>query len=195
MSSRELELSLHPRQPPLLRSIPPIEQISLYRSDESKEEKETREALQLSLSDPSPATNAASQKAPEVTQPPPIHRGVARTDSVEVQQRVAQLNMESTPTPSRVTNVTAIDLAAISQTGETIGAVAQEEPVPMPREKEPEVVRSYKPPDWAVQPSTSTSDARPLIPQSDEQLDEDEDEEMPSIDMRSDSEDDDANEE
>lgn len=43
----ELELLLHPRVPPLVRSLPHVETLSLFRAEESQEEVEARQALEL----------------------------------------------------------------------------------------------------------------------------------------------------
>lgn len=46
-NQRFIDVLLHPRLPPLLRSIPPLDTIVLARADESTEEKNAREALGL----------------------------------------------------------------------------------------------------------------------------------------------------
>ncbi|KAG6877240.1 hypothetical protein C0992_010466 [Termitomyces sp. T32_za158] len=42
-----LEILLHPRVPPLVRSLPHVESLSLFRAEESQEELDTREGLGL----------------------------------------------------------------------------------------------------------------------------------------------------
>ncbi|KAJ7781030.1 rRNA processing/ribosome biogenesis-domain-containing protein [Mycena metata] len=44
---RDLEMLLHPRLPPLVRSMPHIESLSLFRAEESQEEIDARESLGL----------------------------------------------------------------------------------------------------------------------------------------------------
>lgn len=56
--TRELELLIHPRAPPLVRSLPHVETLSLYRAEESQEEQETRQALHIGI--PGELATAAS---------------------------------------------------------------------------------------------------------------------------------------
>ncbi|KAK7060454.1 hypothetical protein VNI00_001219 [Paramarasmius palmivorus] len=48
-SLHELDLLLHPRLPPLLRSLPQVEALSLFRTEESEEEKLNRQDLGLEV--------------------------------------------------------------------------------------------------------------------------------------------------
>ncbi|KAK7061882.1 Pre-rRNA-processing protein rix1 [Favolaschia claudopus] len=72
---RDLEVLLHPRLPPLLRSMPAVEALSLFRSEESQEEVELRKTLGLGsaadgdvvmdeLPPPPPAAAAETSKLP-----------------------------------------------------------------------------------------------------------------------------------
>lgn len=45
-----MEVLLHPRLPPLVRSLPGVESLSLFRAEESQEETDTRQSLGLVLS-------------------------------------------------------------------------------------------------------------------------------------------------
>lgn len=47
---RDLERLLHPRVPPLARALPNIESLCLFRRDESLEERELRESLRIAIS-------------------------------------------------------------------------------------------------------------------------------------------------
>ncbi len=42
MVQAEIELLLHPRVPPLVRSLPHVEMLSLFRAEEGEEELDTR---------------------------------------------------------------------------------------------------------------------------------------------------------
>ncbi|TFK43691.1 rRNA processing/ribosome biogenesis-domain-containing protein [Crucibulum laeve] len=55
-SQRMFDLLLHPRIPPLVRSMPHVEALSLFHVEESQEEIDAREALELSTSKPKPTT-------------------------------------------------------------------------------------------------------------------------------------------
>ncbi|KAF7288291.1 RIX1 domain-containing protein [Mycena chlorophos] len=50
--SREIELLLHPRLPPLMRSMPGVEALSLFRAEESQEESDLLRSLGLVSADP-----------------------------------------------------------------------------------------------------------------------------------------------
>ena len=47
----EVELLLHPRVPPLVRSLPHVEMLSLFRAEEGEEEKENRKRIGLGVPD------------------------------------------------------------------------------------------------------------------------------------------------
>ncbi|KAI0722827.1 rRNA processing/ribosome biogenesis-domain-containing protein [Earliella scabrosa] len=49
--STEVELLLHPRVPPLVRSLPHVEMLSLFRAEEGEEEKENRKRIGLGVPD------------------------------------------------------------------------------------------------------------------------------------------------
>ncbi|KAJ6490373.1 rRNA processing/ribosome biogenesis-domain-containing protein, partial [Mycena vitilis] len=53
---RDLEVLLHPRLPPLVRSLPYVESLSLFRAEESQEEIDARESLGLVLPEDSTST-------------------------------------------------------------------------------------------------------------------------------------------
>ncbi|KDQ19056.1 hypothetical protein BOTBODRAFT_126918 [Botryobasidium botryosum FD-172 SS1] len=61
VAQSHLEVLLHPRLPPLLRSLPALESISLYRTDESKDEKEAR--VKLGVEPGGASTLAAASEA------------------------------------------------------------------------------------------------------------------------------------
>ncbi|KAF5358971.1 hypothetical protein D9758_004780 [Tetrapyrgos nigripes] len=59
-SRRDLDLFLHPRLPPLLRSLPTVEALALFRSEESNEEAHVRENLGLAM----PTSSVAAPLSP-----------------------------------------------------------------------------------------------------------------------------------
>ncbi|KAF7355498.1 Pre-rRNA-processing protein rix1 [Mycena sanguinolenta] len=71
---RDLEVLLHPRLPPLVRSMPYIESLSLFRAEESQEESEMRRSLGLvpsSTPDVMIPEPSASPTAPRITNATP----------------------------------------------------------------------------------------------------------------------------
>ncbi|KAJ7240352.1 rRNA processing/ribosome biogenesis-domain-containing protein [Mycena haematopus] len=69
---RDLEVLLHPRLPPLVRSMPYIESLSLFRAEESQEESEMRQSLGLvsSATDEIIAEPPAPPAAPRASENP-----------------------------------------------------------------------------------------------------------------------------
>ncbi|KAH7930701.1 hypothetical protein BV22DRAFT_1000146 [Leucogyrophana mollusca] len=99
---RDTDLLLHPRGPPLVRSLPHIESLSLFRAEESNEELAARTSLGLGAIDElveehtapgagetnpqpqSPPQSAAAPAAPPAataTVPPPIHFSFSRDEA------------------------------------------------------------------------------------------------------------------
>ncbi|KAJ6515674.1 rRNA processing/ribosome biogenesis-domain-containing protein [Mycena sanguinolenta] len=70
---RDLEVLLHPRLPPLVRSMPYIESLSLFRAEESQEESEMRRSLGLVPS------SAQDVIIPEPSAPPTASRTINAT--------------------------------------------------------------------------------------------------------------------
>src|SRR6202034_3878986 len=75
------DILLHPRVPPVLRSLPNVEYLSLFRKEESQEEIDARKALYLEATNPSIQTvdhsttvtmdeNMDVEEAPVVTAAP-----------------------------------------------------------------------------------------------------------------------------
>ena len=62
----EIDLLLHPRVPPLVRSLPHVETLSLFRAEEGEEELNTRRRVALdTLPDrPDPGSNASESPTP-----------------------------------------------------------------------------------------------------------------------------------
>ena len=63
-SSGILDILLHPRLPPLVRPLPPMENISLFRVEESEVEQELRTMLGLATADDS-ESGVSAQLAPQ----------------------------------------------------------------------------------------------------------------------------------
>ncbi|KIY67371.1 hypothetical protein CYLTODRAFT_444097 [Cylindrobasidium torrendii FP15055 ss-10] len=176
-ASTTLDLLIHPRVPPLVRSMPHVETLSLFHAEESNEEKTIREALGLGnggsaemvkedvvmgdvVPTPLPPPLASALTAPAFAPPTlaPSAPAPALTGPASVQDNTT---MVSAPEPAATFSTPAVP-AAIS-----FGAT----PAPKPK-------------------ATPAAVARPTVPVVvvDE---EDDDEEMPTIDLGSDSEDED----
>ena len=66
----EIDLLLHPRVPPLVRSLPHVEALSLFHAEENQEERDARQSLSLSVAQTRPS-EAPSQVADiSITTPP-----------------------------------------------------------------------------------------------------------------------------
>ena len=72
--SRELDLQLHPRVPPLVRSIPHVEFLSLFRAEESQEESSTCRGLRIGTMEELqlPESPETSPPADQLIAPPPV---------------------------------------------------------------------------------------------------------------------------
>lgn len=69
---RDLDRLLHPRVPPLVQALPHVESLCLFRREESLEEQELREALRIAISPHHDREIAGAQ-----SQPPTIGRALA----------------------------------------------------------------------------------------------------------------------
>ncbi|KAF8514880.1 rRNA processing/ribosome biogenesis-domain-containing protein [Hysterangium stoloniferum] len=183
---REVEILLHPRLPPLLRTQPPIEALSLFRTGNIKEDKATEEALNVGTMECTEAR--LESKAPAET------------------EIVSRADVQSEPLTWSATTNASVSSFIPPQTMKSPGptaslespAVTEPQP-PHPGTKVPPV-SSHEDPisheqNWAgtiqakepVQPSMFTSTSMGGYGITDDQ-NSDEDEEMPEIDLESDSE-------
>ena len=187
---RDVEMLLHPRLPPLLRTQPPMEALSLFRTSDVKKDKAAEEALNV------------------IT----IERTEARLKPTAPAEQQSALQIDAQPLPLTSTTTTTPGLSVIPAqkllspdpvaiaSPEVITSAATEPQAPGPSvESLPvtssEPVATHKP-NWAgvaqsepVQVSTSTSISTSIV-KGYRGIDDhsDEDEEMPEIDMASDSE-------
>ena len=67
---RDIDLLLHPRVPPLVRSLPHVEMLSLFREEEGDEELGMRKSLGLATADETLLTLPSSLQRPEVPPEP-----------------------------------------------------------------------------------------------------------------------------
>ena len=157
---QQIDILLHPRVPPLLRSLPHVESLSLFRTEESFDEVEVREALGLEYTNqhtPGSTTvgvDATMQRSQKQTPPrvptPTVSEPQNSNLSVPERSKETQtLGLPPDPLPSSFAEVAHITTTPISTA-----------PV-------------------LIQPPVKV----PVVSVADKE----EDEEMPSIDMNSDS--------
>ncbi|KAK7470430.1 hypothetical protein VKT23_001856 [Stygiomarasmius scandens] len=90
ISSHELDILLHPRLPPLLRPLPAVETLALFRSEESNEEAQAREALGLEISSINPIV-VLSAKEKDVAMADPasiVHEQLTSAHPADTQSAV-----------------------------------------------------------------------------------------------------------
>ncbi|KAI0320268.1 rRNA processing/ribosome biogenesis-domain-containing protein [Amylostereum chailletii] len=185
-SQHTLDLLLHPRIPPLLRSLPHVEALSLFPAEEGEEEKAVRDALKI-------ATTKEAELVSVATAPPS-----AQIHAPDNQDLI----------PAKIHDALANSFATFSQSmGPTMASVSSTEPA-LPaalsvKGAEPPFSETFEdsdsiPPNFRTKITATKTDALPVphpaLPSHNFSLvapideDKDEDEEMPSIDMGSDSE-------
>ncbi|KAH7911569.1 rRNA processing/ribosome biogenesis-domain-containing protein [Hygrophoropsis aurantiaca] len=185
---RDVDLLLHPRGPPLVRSMPHLAALSLFRTEESHEETEVRESLGLSMEEENEVqesaevemaeteiqTNAPETSTQAVVSPvqPPISTpqgqpGFLRKQNVPLENRVPKNPGSHLTPPSLKPQPSAIPASSSIST-------------------------SSQPTNNLVRPAPTliekpAPDPRAVQLQSVAMAVDDEDEEIPTIDMDSDS--------
>ncbi|KAG6916712.1 hypothetical protein DXG01_005661 [Tephrocybe rancida] len=161
---RDLEVLLHPRVPPLVRSLPHVESLSLFRAEEPQEEADVREELRL---------QGAFPDQPNVHEEDIVMEGSATPQSPPI-NRIQPMKVDVLPSllpplPSTTPSAQAPHVPPLLTT-------------PANNVEEPR-----------IQPVVQKSAPKPVVSQSvavPVREEEDEDEEMPAINMDSDSEED-----
>ncbi|KAG5342288.1 hypothetical protein C0989_003417 [Termitomyces sp. Mn162] len=157
---RDLEILLHPRVPPLVRSLPHVESLSLYRAEESQEEADVREELGLHGAFPH--------------QSKPVEEDIIMGDSVS-------------PETQPVNNIQPVRIAELSPPKPVSSTVANTSSKPQPASLIVPVSVAIERP--RLKPLEPKSLPQTVIPQPAvaPAQDERDDEEMPAINMDSDS--------
>ncbi|KAI9000871.1 rRNA processing/ribosome biogenesis-domain-containing protein [Trametes punicea] len=198
----EIDLSLHPRVPPLVRSLPHVEMLSLFRAEESQEEIDARTTLGVAaIEEDDPAQSHAAEKIVLPLNGQTEQPRASISPPVEVVN-----NAGAPPAPGQSSTAVQVDIAPpLAST--TYGAIGTESVQLAPRQgsiSQAEVRTSQSsqarptslppPPDplpsssATLGPRSATTFAPPVssaIPLPAE--DDDEDEPMPAIDLGSDS--------
>ncbi|KAI9056538.1 hypothetical protein FKP32DRAFT_1599270 [Trametes sanguinea] len=197
----EIDLLLHPRVPPLVRSLPHVEMLSLFRAEESREETEARMALGVDVNEErSPMRSLDTEKMNPLVDErrasiPPAVQSVNNAGAPPAQAS-SNIAMQVDPTPLHGSTIAAAALEPLAQT------VA---PKPSGLQAEPAAAQVYQVPQTSLPPppdplpsssaavgtrsattlATPVSSAAPGVLSA---ADEDDDEPMPTIDLGSDSE-------
>lgn len=170
---QEVDLLLHPRGPPLVRPLPHIEALSLFRAEESNEELAARTSIAL--------VTIYDANVMDVAADP-----IAVTSSLS---KTTPQPVSAMPTPRTTTPVPPTPPTVLT----TVTSQQKTSPITVAPTKDSTNIRSAISSQQPVKslPSTSSQTERapamvkpPLIPVA---TDDEEDESMPTIDMESDS--------
>lgn len=185
---RELDILLHPRLPPLLRSQPPVEAVTLFRSGNAKDDQAAQAAAGLRTIE---GISPARETTPEIRPP----------QQMDTQSYIASLQQQSRITPSTATVQAHVLSPAFTAPASMTTSATTQTPVDVSNKEAslpsiqntdntaqtPSIARSRGP--EIAQPnisSDSTGNVTLPVGLSKDQ-DSESDEEMPEIDTRSDS--------
>lgn len=180
-SQHELDILIHPRLPPLLRSHPPVEALSLFKSGSAENDQAAQDSVGLYTTDaatPREITTEVMTVQQIDTQPPIIS---AQEQPWTIQNTALALASAPVPTVTAPISTITADLSAIPRKRTPslgIQDTANET-------ETPSTVRLGDP-DMPQQSIDSASTHGMTLELSKDQ-DSDSDEEMPEIDTRSDS--------
>ncbi|RDB22742.1 Pre-rRNA-processing protein rix1 [Hypsizygus marmoreus] len=161
---RQLEILIHPRVPPLVRSLPHVEALSLFRAEEPQEEIDVREELGL------------HGVLPDA---PPSSQDVDMEDDITPSPYVQDTALE----PMKAPPIPKLN-ASLDSAPENPSYSAPQKPgpqIPTSSLKTPPLPKVAIPP-----PPSPSAPMQPMVAAADDE----EDEEMPAINMDSDSEED-----
>ncbi|KAI0050180.1 hypothetical protein FA95DRAFT_1555880 [Auriscalpium vulgare] len=168
---RALDLLIHPRLPPLVRSLPHVETLSLFRAEESTEEKEVREGLDIGAFG-THAAEAVDATAPVSATPAWSATSFTAPHMFPPQQLRLQPPTAPPSNPSVTSTSAPIQATAVTvPSAPAVTALPSITPVPASSSK--------------VDAPLRVPASQPVAVPMDEDVD---DEEIPSIDMGSDSE-------
>lgn len=190
---RDLDRVLHPRVPPLVLALPHAESFCLFRREESLEERELRESLRIAIS-----PHHDSETASLESQPPTIGPALASLAPHPNPHTLADGGSSNTPAPALL--MPHLQSAALANPKPSspshtpkLSSPPQLQSQSRQSPKSSDTLRPIQAQDADIAPfmsgdvevsEESRSGARAVIYLGE---DEDEDEEMPSIDMGSDS--------
>ncbi|KAH9062756.1 rRNA processing/ribosome biogenesis-domain-containing protein [Lactarius vividus] len=188
-----LDRLLHPRVPPLVLALPHVESLCLFRREESLEERELRESLRIAI-----PPHHDSETASVESQPPTIGLALASLAPRPNPHTLADGDASNTPAPALLSPHPQSATLANPKPSSPTHTPEVSSPPQLPSQsrqspKSNETLHPVQAQDVDIAPfmsgdvevsEESRSGARAVIYLGE---DEDEDEEMPSIDMGSDS--------
>ncbi|KAL0067595.1 hypothetical protein AAF712_005310 [Marasmius tenuissimus] len=180
----DLDVLLHPRLPPLLRSLPQIEALSLFRTEESEEETAERQRLGIEVNDdpqniPAAALSSAGQQDVIMNEISPQENS-RNTSSAVATSHVSQPLADPSLPPRPPTITSNPVVAAPVDRMKTL-----DHQVDIPQAPGPSNFPTSAAGTSRAFPRTHMSDDKTSVTQTPR---EHEDEQMPSIDVDSDSE-------
>lgn len=174
---QEADLLLHPRGPPLVRPLPHVEALSLFRAEENNEELAARRSLVLAttydanvmdvVADP----NAVTPTPEPTPQPVPAHLPIP-TPKITAPEPISI----SSPVPTSQKMTSSITTASTKDSADIPSAISGQQPT-----------KSLLPPSSTQMELTPPTVEPRIIPAMVNDDDEEEEEGMPIIDMESDS--------
>ncbi|KAL0949320.1 hypothetical protein HGRIS_009395 [Hohenbuehelia grisea] len=174
--SHEWDVLLHPRLPPLLQAVPYLEDLSLFRVEESQEETDVREALNISTG------NVAAPPEDASAHPTSMQLDI-REDKNDARPVVISLSVDRSQ-KGPVTHPTQSQEAPHPPSQPL--TTPSTHPTSLPAHQISQSISAVAPVVNAPTAGPSTSTVVPITVSYHQEA-EDEDEEMPSIDMDSDS--------
>ncbi|KIK67924.1 hypothetical protein GYMLUDRAFT_36732, partial [Collybiopsis luxurians FD-317 M1] len=180
-SLRKVDLLIHPRLPPLLRPLPKLDALTLFRAEESAEEAEARHSLGIdAAANASVASRDVVMKEAKTTSDTPFVASPSQKPSIPpIMQTAPREHFSSglTYVPSVGSSVTPV----VPQ----ITSIVPQQPLE-PGLISTVAVKPTIPPSYASQTIGQSEAVNTMVPAPLEGLDDDE--EMPSINLESDSE-------
>lgn len=173
-----VDLLLHPRAPPIVRSMPPVDALVLCRAEEGIEETQTRETLGLAMLQDDVTTT--SQSVP-MDEDQPLVTSVMPTLAVKEARSIQQKQLF--PSMSLTSQIAQKEAISAKESSEPIIR-----PVLLPSASAKEVAKMVMPTAENQEGSDKAENPPAFFQVSPREGAEKEDEEMPSIDMESDSE-------
>jgi hypothetical protein len=168
---RELDRLLHPRVPPLVRSLPHVESLSLFRTEESVEEQGIRESFRIGVIDPPDAVeNKGAENQPSVLAP-----AASVSPPRPYPNALADVGSPKAPSPLPTNRVSSSPPQISSQDNR----ISEPDNTPRP------VPACEIPPSFMTGNLNASESRLGVAPEVTNPAEEDE--EMPSIDMGSDS--------
>ena len=185
-SSGILDILLHPRLPPLVRPLPSMENVSLFRAEESEVEQELRAMLELTMpEDPEPAVPTrlppqGSSKEPEQPAQP-----IEPTSPSRLVPDPALPVLDPSSKPAQSLNNMEVDqtnIPSVTTLPPDQAPVKEDPPLSNPT---PSTIKLSERPPPVSEPPQPPPSWNPIRFFGDE--DEEDEEEIPSINMDSDS--------